>query len=274
MDLQQPLSTTTSYKIASAAGTLNARVITPAVRSDLPPLVVLHGISRNAAELATLFRPEAERHGRLIVVPHFSQSRWPHFQRPSRAARPDRALLALLSHLKGADAAFSGRVDLMGHSGGAQLAHRFAMLYPQMIGKLHLVAAGWYCLPDDAMAYPYGLSRDGTQVGALWARRLATALPHYLALPVTVHVGTQDITRDDALRQAPALDVGQGMTRLARAQTYIARFANAAQAAGVQPRIALNLLDGIGHDVAAAITLAGLASAVTGPAPAPLGLVG
>ena len=273
MDPRQPRSTSTSHKIASAAGTLHARVITPATRSDLPPLVVLHGISRNAAELARLFTPEAERHGRLIVVPHFKQGRWPHFQRPCRAARPDRALLALLAHLGSVDPTFRGRVDLMGHSGGAQLAHRFAMLYPQMIGRLHLVAAGWYCLPDDAMPYPYGLGH-ATQDDALWARRLATALPHYLALPVTVHVGTQDTTRDDALRQTPALDAGQGQTRLARAQTYVARFAAAAQAAGVQPRIDLRFLEGIGHDVAAAITIAGLANAVAGPAPVPRDLAG
>ncbi|NJN35811.1 MAG: hypothetical protein HC794_00660, partial [Nitrospiraceae bacterium] len=61
----------TSHTVVSPAGSLPARVIRPAGLSGLPPLVVLHGISRNADELLDLFRPEAERSGRIVIVPHF-----------------------------------------------------------------------------------------------------------------------------------------------------------------------------------------------------------
>lgn len=260
--------TTTAHRIASPAGTLCARVIRPAVASPLPPLVVLHGISRNADELVRLFKPEAERSGRTIVVPHFTEKHWPEFQRPSRIARPDQALLALLSHLAVLDPVLDGPVDLFGHSGGAQLAHRFAMLYPQKLGTLNLVAAGWYCLPDTSMAHPYGLGTSPAPDALMWARRHDRAMPAYLRLAVRVFVGTQDTVRDASLRQNPDLDRIQGQTRLARAETYVERFRAAALARGILPDIAMTRLPGVTHDVAQAIAQAGLARLVTEAAPA------
>lgn len=262
--------TITAHRIASPSGTLCARVIRPTTASRLSPLVVLHGISRNADELVDLFRADAEHSGRRIVVPHFGEKLWPDFQRPSRNARPDQVLLALLAHLAVLDPAFAGPVDLFGHSGGAQLAHRFAMLFPHRVGRLNLAAAGWYCLPDTSMAYPYGLGADATPETLTWARRHHHAMPAYLRLAVRVFVGTEDTDRDASLRQNPKLDRIQGLTRLARAETYVDRFRAAAVARGIVPDIALTRLPGVTHDVAQAIAQADLACRVTEAAPAPL----
>ncbi|MDP5306119.1 alpha/beta fold hydrolase [Paracoccus spongiarum] len=261
-------SVVTDHRAASPAGTLPARLIQPASRSGLPPLVVLHGISRNADELVDLFRPEAEASGRPVLVPHFSASRWPHFQRPCRAARPDQALLALMGHLAGFDPAFAGRLDVFGHSGGAQLAHRFAMLYPQRLRRLGLAAAGWYCLPDAGMSHPCGIGADADPDTLVWARRHRAVLAEYLGLRVEVYVGTLDVGRDETLRQTPRLDREQGPNRLARAETYVARFRAAARAQGIRPDIALIRLPGVAHDVAQAIRQAGLARCVTHETPA------
>lgn len=265
-------TTITVHRVASKSGTLRARVITPRMTSDLAPLVVLHGISRNADELLELFRPEAERTGRRIVVPHFSRKAWPNFQRPSRSARPDGALLALLSHLASLDAAFAGPVDLFGHSGGAQLAHRFAMLYPQKVGQLNLAAAGWYCLPDTSMTHPYGLGVDATPDSLTWARRHDQNMPAFLRLSVRVFVGTDDNLRDASLRQNHGLDEIQGRTRIARAETYVERFRMAARAKGAVPDITLMRMPGVTHNVAQAINQAGLARLVTEAKPELLAL--
>ncbi len=268
-----PATTVTAHRAASPAGTLPAQVIWPAQTSGLPPLVALHGISRNAAELVDLLRPDAARSGRIIVVPHFSARRWPHFQRPSRSARPDQAVLALLGDLAMTEPAFAGRVDLFGHSGGAQLAHRIAMLYPQRVGQLNLAAAGWYCLPDTSMAHPYGLDADAAPDALRWARRHAQALPGYLRLRVRLFVGSNDTLRDASLRQEPDLDRLQGLTRIDRAHTYLDRFRRAALTRGILPDVALTLLPGVTHDVAKAIRDAGLARHVTAaPGLAPLAL--
>jgi len=264
-------TTVTAHRAASPAGTLPAQVIWPAQRSGLAPLIALHGISRNASELVDLLLADAARSGRIIVVPHFSARRWPHFQRPCRSARPDQALLALLSQLAVTMPAFAGPVDLFGHSGGAQLAHRFAMLYPQRVGRLNLAAAGWYCLPDTSMAHPYGLGANAAPDALCWARRHAQALPAYLRLPVQLYVGSDDTLRDASLRQEPELDRLQGRTRIDRAQTYLDRFRRAALTRGILPDVALTLLPGVTHDVARAIRDAGLARHVTSdPSLAPL----
>ncbi|MBN2760180.1 MAG: hypothetical protein JXQ79_06750 [Rhodobacteraceae bacterium] len=261
MSLTHPNVTVTAHQIASVSGILPVTLIVPNHRADLPPLVALHGISRNADELAALLAPTAGTHGRIVVVPHFAADRWPHFQRPCRAARPDLALLAMLAHLALIDPVFAGRVEMFGHSGGAQLAHRFAMLYPQRVARLNLAAAGWYCLPDASMAHPYGLGVVDTHSDSLtWARRHRQALSAYLSLPVHVCVGTEDSDRDDALRKAPDLDQIQGRTRVARAQTYVGRFRAAAQAHGIAPDISLRMLPGVAHNVTQALTQTDLAA--------------
>lgn len=246
----------------SSAGRLSADIIRPMRLSDAPPLVVLHGISRNAGTLARLFAPEAERTGRTLIVPHFPADTWPDFQRPSKAARPDLALLALLDLVAAEYPEISGPVDIFGHSGGAQLAHRLAMLYPHRVAALHLAAAGWYCLPDETMRYPYGLAPGKDAFSAKLVRRNTAALREFLHIPVHVYIGTEDVTRDDALRKSSALDARQGPHRLARARTYVTALNGAAEAAGLRPRARLIEMTGCDHDVVRAITQNDLAARV------------
>jgi hypothetical protein len=106
------------------------------------------------------------------------------------------------------------------------------------------------------MAYPYGIGADETPGSLTWARRHEQALPAYLNLPVRVYVGTQDTDRDDSLRQESTLDDIQGLTRVARAETYVARFRAAARLRGIR-------LPGVTHDVAQAIRQTDLARLVT-----------
>lgn len=246
----------------SAGGRLSARIIRPARATIAPPLLVLHGISRNPGTLAQLFAPEAERTGRTIIVPYFPAESWPVFQRPGKSARPDQALLSLLDLVAAQFPDCAGPVEIFGHSGGAQLAHRFAMLYPHRVAALHLVAAGWYCLPNTSMPYPYGLGSGTAPDTARWARRSGERLREFLALPTCVYVGTGDVTRDPALRKTEALDVGQGPNRYTRARSYV-RALNAAATHHDLPETArfVELLD-CGHDVVTALTDNDLAARV------------
>jgi hypothetical protein len=136
------------------------------------------------------------------------------------------------------------------------------MLYPHRVAALHLAAAGWYCLPNETMRYPYGLAVGTDAFAANWARRHAVALRAFLAIPVCVHVGTDDVTRDDALRKTSALDARQGMHRYARARTYVTALNAAAEAADLSPRARLIEMTGCDHDVVRAITENHLAARV------------
>jgi len=230
------------------AGPLAARVLIPdTAAAGRAPLVALHGIARDACEIARGFAPEAARTGRTVIVPHFAEDRWPVFQRIPRRARPDRALLALLAALREAGLIDDAPVDIFGFSGGAQLAHRFAMLYPEAAGRLHLGAAGWYTLPDTGLAYPVGLGPDRRGDDS-WGRRMASGLAAFLDRRFDIHVGALDTGQDPSLRRAPLLDAAQGTNRLARARRYAAAIAERQRAAGLQERAEVHVLPDCGHD--------------------------
>ena len=224
------------------------------------PLVALHGISRDADAIWRAFQPHAQSRGRALLVPGFDAKAWPHFQRID-TARPDLPLLDLLR-----EAGLAGRkIDLFGYSGGAQLAHRFAMLYPHRVARLHIAAPGWFCLPDTRALWPEGLAKPGLPGLRKFdpAALSRLQLPAYLALPVRIWVGDKDGKRDAALRQSPDLDRLQGLTRIDRAHAYAEAFTRAARAIGITPDIDVTLLPGCGHDFTQCAKLGGLAAKVT-----------
>jgi pimeloyl-ACP methyl ester carboxylesterase len=226
------------------------------------PLVALHGISRDALALWRAFGPLAAGDGRALLVPRFTQRDWPQFQQIGRV-RPDLVLLDLLQQA----GLVKERVDLFGFSGGAQLAHRFAMLYPHRVATLHLAAPGWYTLPDTTVPWPLGLKPgpDRRLRGFDAAALSRLQLRHYLGLKVRLWVGELDVDRDASLRQTDALDALQGKTRLDRAAAYAEAFRRAARAQGITPDIDLTVLPGCGHDFSDCARIGNLATRVLQP---------
>ena len=132
---------------------LGAWVAIPQVRPVGMPLVAVHGIMRRAHVQAELHAARAASMGQVVVAPHFTGRAWRNYQRIGRRSRPDLALLDLMRELvfrgllePGSDTRFA----LTGYSGGAQFAHRFAMLHPDRVARLTVTAAGWYTFPDAA----------------------------------------------------------------------------------------------------------------------------
>ncbi len=213
-------------------------------RPGARPLVAVHGISRGAQEQAETFAARAAAVGRVVIAPLFDETDWTGYQRAVAPRRADLALLGLLQELRAEGVIAATGFDLFGYSGGAQFAHRFAMLYPHLIGRLSVCAAGWWTFPDDA-AFPYGQ-------GGTWGVRLAAGLERFLALEITVSVGADDATPDETTRSTPALEAQQGRHRLARARAWtVALAATAAARRLPQPRVSLITLPGCGHDFAA-----------------------
>lgn len=231
-------------------GVLETTVSIPSELSDQRPLLAIHGISRNAHELTAAFASAAEATGRIVVIPHFAAEKWPIYQRITRRARPDTSLLSLLATLRAMDKVFEGPIDLFGYSGGAQLAHRFAMLYPETAGDLHLGAAGWYTFPDADVAYPYGCA-DADEKSARWSRRMRCALPHFLQRRITVYAGSKDIERDAALRTNPMVDRLQGTHRMERAERYVNALNEQQLRLGLSATSRLNVLADCDHSFSA-----------------------
>jgi pimeloyl-ACP methyl ester carboxylesterase len=223
------------------------------VAADLPPLVAVHGISRNAERQLAVFQRLSESSGRLLIAPLFDKARYQGYQRikPGRLAA-DRALICLLETLSRDCGQECGRIALFGFSGGAQFAHRFALFHPERVAQLALASAGWYSFPTENAPFPYGVGRRG-------ARAPAVRLGAFLAIPKLLLVGENDRERDPSLRAKPAVDIRQGADRLERARRWQAALEAAARRLGVKAPLQLATLPQSGHDFEECVEKGGLA---------------
>ena len=227
-----------------------AWLVEPSSRGSAhPPLVVVHGITRNAEGIALRLAPRALAQGRTLVMPLFEEPAFKGYQRVFGRQRADLALIALLDALVEEGVLPSGPVDLAGFSGGAQFAHRFAWLYPHRVGRLTLAAAGWWTFPD-AAPFPYGLGR-GDLGPADAARWLRANTPDFLDREITVAVGGEDCVPDSNTRRGSAIDAQQGIDRMTRARRWHDAIAATAERHGLEPRVTFRVLPGAGHDFGA-----------------------
>lgn len=225
-----------------------------------PPLVAVHGIRRGADEQASLFASRAAASGRYVIAPFFDKDNWPTYQRLGGASRSDLALLGLLEQLRQERGTASREFDLFGFSAGAQFSHRFAMLHPEMLGRLCVASAGWYTFPDDA-AFPYGLGERAGRNNQI-PDTMQAKLEAFLHLPIRVCVGARDNVRDANTRSGWAIDQQQGPDRRARAFRWAEAVRSAAATRGITPRVTLSVLPGVGHDFRKSMTRAGLGGLV------------
>ncbi|HKK54820.1 hypothetical protein [Marinobacter sp.] len=226
---------------------ISARVIMPAGPVTQPPIVAIHGISRDCDAVVDAFLEDHMDLHRIVIVPHFDKKHWPVFQRITGKHRPDLGLLAILAALHQDGILGNETVDLFGYSGGAQLAHRFSMLFPEKVNELHLGAAGWYTLPDSNLPYPLGLGNsDSTRKS--WHQLMANGLHQYLDRPITVYIGDQDVKQDRSLRNDTLVNQTQGRNRLERAKRYIDLVAQHQAGINLPVTARLEVLANCGHD--------------------------
>lgn len=237
----------------SSAGPISALVSEPRICNEAaPPLLALHGISRDVEETFDAFRSAANEAGRVLIAPEFSRKSWRVFQRITDRTRPDVALLEILTMLRDAHVIDRRPLEVFGFSGGAQLAHRWAMLYPHVVAALHICSAGWYTSPRADVPYPYGLQcADAAEKSQIWPQRMTRGLDAFLRLPISIYVGEQDCREDDAaLRRNAVLDAAQGCERRMRARNYLDALLAAAKARSIEPVLKFHELPGCGHGFA------------------------
>jgi pimeloyl-ACP methyl ester carboxylesterase len=208
------------------------------------PVVLVHGAASEARAQFHAFLPLASRQQVLLIVPEFRRPAFRGYQRLAGAAGPLAAAAALDAAVEEA-ARLTGvpipRFDLAGYSGGAQFAHRYAMLFPGRVRRLAVGAAGWYTWLDSARAYPYG-PRPSVASG-----HLAVNTAAFLSIPIRVLVGERDLARDRSLRAEPAIDAEQGAHRLERALRWAQHLQETAASAGLEADVTTELLPHTGH---------------------------
>jgi pimeloyl-ACP methyl ester carboxylesterase len=199
--------------------------------------------------------PAAIQYGFPLIAPTFSAVAFPGYQRLSGADGPMAAANAFRLMLSDVAAEFgfdTAEVDLVGFSGGAQFAHRFAMVDPGRVRRMVLASSGWFTLLDPARPFPEGIAASATLNGA------TVAIDRFLSVPMHLLVGERDVSRDEKLRSNGSLDRRQGRHRLARALHWIDHLEAVAGANGLPSEITFDLLPETRHSFREAVEKGGL----------------
>lgn len=222
------------------------------VSADTPVVVVMHGVNRDADRYRDEWAALAQRHGMIVVVPEFSADAFPgargyntgFLTEADGTPRPPMlwsfaAIEPLFDAVRARFGTQVARYTLYGHSAGAQFVHRFVMFMPEArLAKAISANAGWYTMPDPAVAFPYGLAS---------APLPPEALPRALGQPMVVMLGTADTdVNDPNLRTTPEAN-RQGPHRFARGQSFLAEGRAAAAGLGVPFGWTLEEVPGVGH---------------------------
>jgi pimeloyl-ACP methyl ester carboxylesterase len=244
---------------SGSASHLSYQAFVPTGPATLPPLVLVHGWGRASAAHFQAFLPQAMRVDLPLIVPRFPVDRFRRYQTLGGADGPLSALRALDATLDDASRSLGLATDvvsLFGFSGGAQFAHRYAMLAPHRVDGLVVAAAGWYTFLDPTQGFPRG------SAPSRWSGGRPVDGEAFLRRRVHVLVGARDVQRDEHLRVGPRLDRQQGEHRLARAGRWVEHLNAEAGRRGIDHPASCELMPGTGHSFGTAVRSGGLVEKV------------
>lgn len=224
----------------------------PENNPDAQVLILLHGNGRNAEGYWKSMKIQAERYGFLLVVPEFSKeyfrtSRDYHqggmFTREGNP-KPRKewafsVIEPLFDHIKTHTGNQSEEYFLYGFSAGSQFVHRFLMFnQDNRVSRAIAASAGTYTMPDEHIAYSYGLK--DTPLGT-------KDLHSVLQKKLTVLVGDADtvLSRTDLVKTPEANR--QGRDRVARGQEFYRQAKELAEQEGVPFNWEFGLIPNAGH---------------------------
>lgn len=223
---------------------------------------VQHGMLRNGDDYRDFWIETAEKHNLLIVALTFSNEHYPEagsynnglvIGKDDAIAPCEDWLYAVparvLAALRKAGVTRRDKVRLFGHSAGGQFVHRLLATQAATPFEAAFAAnSGWYTLPTLERRFPEGLG--GLGLGE-------AELARWLAWPMVILAGDQDIVTSDPNLPAQAEALAQGPMRYARAH-FMLDFAKAEAARLDLPcNWSLITVPGIGHDGAAMSRAAG-----------------
>lgn len=182
-------------------------------------MVALHGMGGNGETFGRDLVEQADKYGWLLVAPTIAYGNWTD---PMQVATEDPKLISAIVDYVEQLPQITGfpvrrQVLLLGHSRGAQLAHRFAEFRPDKVLAVAALSAGTYTMPQSAapqgasLSFPFGI-KDLDKYGGK-----AFDVGRFDDVQFWVGVGGEDNNPADVPRQWDALE---GTTRVQRAQAF------------------------------------------------------
>jgi poly(3-hydroxybutyrate) depolymerase len=213
-------------------------------------ILVLHGASRAAESYRDNAREFARTHGRIVVVPEFDAERFPNrryqmggvFRADGSFADPAEHTYAfipqIVDYIRQREAAPQLPWILLGYSAGAQFVARMAAFLDTDAERLVAMSPGSTLFASRDL--DFGLGFGGLPERYSTDERIR----RYLALPLTVAVGTAD-TEEDQLPGGRAFE--QGVHRYARNLRWFVTAMELAHERGWDFNWRLVLHHGAGH---------------------------
>ena len=213
-------------------------------------ILLLHGASRTAEAYRDNAADMADRFHTLVVVPLFDAERFPSrlyqfggvFREDGSFASPQEQTFAfvpkLVGHIRSREGNERLPYEILGFSAGAQFLSRMAAFLDTDAERLIVMSPGSVMFPTRDLEY--GLGFGGLPDAYAGEERIR----RYLALPITVAVGTQDTE----LEQLPTGDAyAQGVHRYSRALHWFTQAMDLAYARKWDFNWRLVIADGPGH---------------------------
>jgi len=208
-------------------------------------VIVLHGVDRNADDYARNWEGLAGSLGLRVYAPEFTAEAFPGAEMYNLGGLGTDGPFAYAAFepLFDAIAARGGDATgyhLFGHSAGAQVAHRAVLLEPlPRLITVYAANAGWYTLPHEGVAWPYGLGGTGIA---------EAAVRDWLEAPLMILLGDQDTDpRHRYLRRTPEA-AAQGPHRYARGAFFASVGRAQAEALGADFNWKVGSVPGVAHD--------------------------
>jgi len=234
-------------------------------------LLVLHGIRRNAESYRDDARPLADAICAIEVAPLFDEQRFPSWRYQKGgivhagsllppAEWTGNLILLLIDWVRDTEGQPQLPYSLIGHSAGAQFLSRFAAFIPNSARKIVIANPSTYVLPDLEVEAPFGLK------GVYAPEAREAALRNYLAMPVTILLGQEDV--GDTNRDDSASAQEQGGTRYERGQNTFRAARAVAQAHAWPCNWRLVEVPGVGHNARTIFASPQALEALRGDAPA------
>lgn len=219
---------------------------------DMPVVIVMHGVSRNAWGYLRSWMRLADINGFVLIIPEFRRKSWPtsrEYNRGNIRDRDGRSVSASEWSFTAVETIFDAvcfryglsarEYRIYGHSAGAQFVHRLVL----QTGGARIIAAaaanaGWYMMPDQAVRFPYGLVGIDVDTAVLRSA---------LKTPMTILLGDLDDEPDSPNLRISRRAMAQGPHRLARGLSFVASAQDTARQSGVDTRWKAEVVRGVGH---------------------------
>ena len=215
-------------------------------------LMLMSGFDRAAGYFRDCWASYAEDLNLLVIAPEFDHENFPGAPEynygnvrsaagiNNRDAWTFEIIDRLFQEIKRTTASQRSGFSLFGHSAGAQFAHRYLAFARQGLTEIVIAAnAGWYMVPNSAMACPAGVAGTGFSDGDL--RR-------FLAGPMVILLSDADADENAADLPKNPEAVAQGAHRLARGLSHFDECRAVAGSIGAPFGWRLVIAPGVGHD--------------------------